>query len=162
MPFAPCAAAAWVAPLARCTVGVVSGEQRNKFLPKPRWRTRAAPSSLWAAIVLTFAVFLAIGGILFLLAVVLLDYVDAPGWLVFVMWLLPTAAMLVWVLRARIPATSSDYEAQAWGDYSVRAVMIGVERPRSAAARVATAVVFGAPLATWIVVGVLLDLLGIM
>jgi hypothetical protein len=118
----------------------VSGEQRNKFLPKPRSRTRAHPVSLWVAIVLTFTVFLTIGGILFLLVVVLLDYADAPGWLVLSTWPVPTVAMLVWALRARFPATASDYEAQSWGDYSVRAVMIGIERPRNVAARVATAV----------------------
>jgi hypothetical protein len=140
----------------------VSGEQRNKFLPKPRWRTRADPVSLWAAIVLTFAVFLSIGGCVFLLVVVLLDYADAPGWLVLLTWLVPTLGVLAWALRARGPATASDYEAQFWGDYSVRAVMIGIERPRNVAARVATAVLFGAPLGMWIVIGLLLDLLGIM
>jgi hypothetical protein len=140
----------------------VSGEQRNKFLPKPRWRTRANSVSLWVAIVLTFTVFLAIGGLLLLVVVVLLDYADAPGWLVLLTWLLPTVAVLVWALRARIPATASDYEAQFWGDYSVRAVMIGIERPRHVAARVATAVLFGAPLGMWILIGLLLELLGIM
>jgi hypothetical protein len=77
-------------------------------------------------------------------------------------WLVPTVAMSAWALRARVPATASDYEAQSWGDYSVRAVMIGVERPRHPAARVATGILFGAPLAMWIVIGLLLDLLGIM
>jgi hypothetical protein len=117
---------------------------------------------LWAAILLTFAVFLAIGGVLFLLIVVLLDYADAPWWLVFLLWLVPTVSMLAWALRGRIPATASDYEAQSWGDYSVRAVMIGIEQPRNVPARVATAVLFGAPLGVWIVIGILLDLLGIM
>jgi hypothetical protein len=140
----------------------VSGEQRNKFLPKPPWRTRVDPVSLWVAIALTFALFLTIGGSLLLLVIVLLDYADVPEWIVLLTWLVPTLAMLAWALRAKIPATASDYEAQSWGDYSVRAVMIGVERPRHPAARVATAVLFGAPLGMWIVIGLLLDLLGIM
>ncbi len=140
----------------------MSGEQRNKFLPKPRWRTRASPASLWAAIVLTFGVLLAIGGSVFLLVVVLFDYADAPGWLVLLAWLVPTVAVLVWVVLARVPATASDYESQIWGDYAVRAVMIGIERPRRVAARVATAILFGAPLGMWIVIGLLLSVLGIM
>lgn len=140
----------------------MSGDERNKFLPKPRWRTRASPASLWAAIVLTFAVLLAIGGFVFLLVVVLLDYSDAPGWLVLLTWLVPTVAVLVWALLARLPATASDYESQIWGDYAVRAVMIGIERPRSVVSRVVTAILFGAPLAMWIVIGLLLGLLGIM
>jgi hypothetical protein len=148
--------------LGRCTVEYVSGEQRNIFLPKPRWRTRAGPVSLWAAIVLTFVVFLAIGGTVFLFVVVLLDYADAPGWLVFSTWLVPTAAVTIWALRARVPATASDYEAQIWGAYALRAVMIGIERPRHVVARVATAVAFGAPLGMWIVVGVVLGGLGLM
>lgn len=132
------------------------------FLPKPRWRTRASRVSLWAAIVLTFAVFLLIGGAVFLFVVVLLDYADAPGWLVFLTWLVPTVAVMVWALRARVPATASNYEAQIWGDYALRAVMIGIERPRHVVARVATALAFGAPLGMWIVIGVVLGVLGIM
>ena len=140
----------------------MSGERPNPFLPKPPWRSRASTGSLWAAIATTFAIMLAIGGILFVAVVVVLDYADAPRWMALVTWAVPTVSMLVWAVRGRIPATESDYEAQSWSDYSVRAVMIGIERPRGVPARVATAVLFGAPLGTWVVVGVLLDLLGIM
>lgn len=140
----------------------MSREQRNPFLPKPPWRTRVGTGTLWAAIATTFAIMTAIGLALLLLVVVLLDYADAPGWLTLLLWAVPTASMLVWALRGRVPATASDYEAQSWSDYSVRAVMIGIERPRPVPARIVTGVLFGAPLGVWIVVGVLLDLLGIM
>lgn len=141
--------------------GVDRTADRNEFLPGPKWRERARPAPLWVAIVVTFGLVVLVGSVVLWFVIAILDYADAPAWIVFAGWLALTLAVLGWALRTDVAATASDFEDQAWSEYAVRAVMVGRERPRSASARMITAVLFGAPLAVGLPLLVLLAAVGL-
>lgn len=138
----------------------VDGE-RNEFLLGPAWRTRARPAALWAAVAVTFGIVLLAGGVVLWLALALLGSIGADDGFVVIVWLGLTLAVLAWALRTSTPAMASDYEDQAWSEYAVRAVMIGREQRRQRAARVITAVLFGAPLAVGVPLLFLLAVIGV-
>ncbi len=145
----------------RTVVAVDGTGDRSEFLPGPKWRARARPASLWAAVLVTFGLVIMAGGVVLWFAIVLLDYADAPGWLIVAGWMALTFAVLGWALRTDVAAIASDYEDQAWSEYAVRAVMVGRDQPRSSSARMITAVVFGAPLAVGLPLLVLLAAVGV-
>lgn len=144
------------------TVGPVTEQPHNEFLPKPAWRLRAAPGPRAVAITVTFASMLVLGGVVIGLLVAALRALDAPGWLQLATWLIPAAAVTVWACRPTEPATVSDVESQGWGEYVARYVMVGNEEVRPLPLRVVTGVLFGAPVAGALVVFALLALLGIL
>lgn len=140
------------------TVGEVS--ERSEFLPKPQWRTRAGRRALVVAIGCTFAAIVVVGWLVLAGATLLLERLDVPTSGRFVAWVLPTLGALAWVLRRPQPATASEDEGQAWSDYAVRAVMVGIDEPRPAAQRAITGVLFGAPLVVYLTITVILEALG--
>ena len=140
---------------------VDGSDERNEFLPGPKWRARARPGSLWTAVIVTFGLVILVGGVVLWFAIVLLDYADAPGWVTVAGWMALTFGVLGWALRTNVAAIASDYEDQAWSEYAVRAVMVGREQPRSASSRMITAVLFGAPLAVGLPLLVLLAAVGV-
>lgn len=117
---------------------------------------------LWAGVVITFAAIVAFGAAVVYGALLVLDRLDAPAWIAWSVWAGPTAGVLVWALKPGHAATASDDEAMPWSDYSVRAVMIGIESPRALPARVATAALFGAPLVVYLALALALEALGIL
>lgn len=141
-------------------VGPTTRDQRNEFLPGPRWRTRAAKPALFSAIGVTFALIVAIGWTVLAMIIVLLDRLGVPAAWRHAMWIAPTLGALVWALRRPDPATASEDEQQPWSDYAVRAVMVGIDEPRPAAQRAITGLVFGAPLVVYLTVTVILEALG--
>jgi hypothetical protein len=97
-----------------------------------------------------------IGATLMTLVMTLLDRIGAPSLVAAAPWYLPTIAALVWNLGRPKPGLAGQDGDESWLVYSIRAVMVGAERPKSRPARAITAVLFGAPVA-WclLVVGVL-------
>ncbi len=79
----------------------------------------------------------------------LLDWLDAPGWVVGSVWVSLTVGTTLWALIANAPATSSDMEYQPWTEFVVRYVMVGSGTPRPVPLRVITGVLFGAPVACY-------------
>lgn len=141
-------------------VGPTARDQRNEFLPGPRWRTRAGKPALVLAIGLTFTVIVAIGWAVLAAVIVGLDRLGVPAVWRHATWIVPTVGALVWALRRPDPATASEDEQQPWSDYAVRAVMVGIDEPRPAAQRAITGLVFGAPLVVYLTVTVILEALG--
>ena len=125
-----------------------------------RWRTRAAAGPRWLAVGVTFALIVALGWGVLAVVLVALDRIGVPGTWRHVVWVVPTVGAVIWALWRPQPATASEDEQQPWSDYAVRAVMIGVERPRPAAGRAVTGILFGAPLVVYLVITVVLEALG--
>jgi len=136
-------------------------DERSEFLPKPTWRTRTSPARLRLAIGFTFTLIVVVGWFVLGFVLVLLDYGDVPAGVFHAVWIVPTVGAVLWVLLKPDPATASEDEAQPWSDYVVRAVMIGVDEPRPAVQRIVTGIVFGAPLAVYLVITVVLEALGL-
>ena len=136
-------------------------EPRSEFLPKPAWRTRVSAPTRWAAVAVTFAGTLVIGATVLVGGLVVLHQFAADEWVAPTVWVILTVIMIVWTLLKPDPATASEDEAQPWSDYVVRAVMIGVDEPRPAVQRIVTGIVFGAPLAVYLVITVVLEALGL-
>ena len=141
-------------------VGPNTRDQRNEFLPGPRWRTRAGPPALKLAIGVTFALIVAIGWTVLALIMLALDQLGMPPAWRHATWIVPTLGALAWLLRRPEPATASEQDEQPWSDYAVRAVMVGVDEPRPVAQRAATGLLFGAPLVVYLTVTVILEALG--
>lgn len=148
-------------PWSPTTVAVVTELPRNEFLPKPAWRLRTGPRRRATAIAATFSLVLLLGAGTFSLLFAVIRKFEAPGWVQVVAWLVPTMAVTVWAVRSSAPATVSDIESQGWGEYVVRFVMIGSETARPVPLRVITGIVFGAPVACYLVVITVLALVGI-
>lgn len=136
-------------------------DEHSEFLPKPAWRTRARPGSRWAAVAASFAAMIAVGWAVLFGMMWLLRTLDVPGSLVHLTWIVPTLGVVAWALWNPSPATASEHEAQPWSDYAVRAVMVGVEQARPVPVRLMTAVLFGAPLAVYLLLTVVLEALGL-
>ncbi len=143
------------------TVVLVTEQPRNEFLPKPRWRTHAGFRRLALAIGVTFAAVVAFGLVLLLLIIGLIDWLDAPAVISFLLWIGLTISTVAWALAARSPATSSEMEYQPWSEFSVRYVMIGNEQARAPGLRIVTGLMFGAPVGCYFVVFFALALTGI-
>lgn len=135
--------------------------ERSEFLPKPAWRTRARSGPRWLAIAVSFAAMIALGWAVLLAVMWVLRRLGVPGSVVQLTWIVPTIGVMAWALWRPSPATASEDEAQPWSDYAVRAVMIGVEEVRSAPLRLITAALFGAPLAVYLLITVILEALGL-
>ncbi len=133
----------------------------SDFIRGPKWRTRTSPERRARAAVTTFAVLELIGLFLMVLVVWLLGLLDAPWWLETMPWWLPTTAILVWTLARPSPAIPTDDDDDSWAGYSVRHVLVGDARPRSAPLRIITAVVLGAPFAWALALFALLTALGL-
>lgn len=134
----------------------------NEFLPKPRWREHCSPKQLGLAITATFASIVLFGAALLWALVGLLNWIDAPGWVVGSAWLALTASSTLWSLIAKTPATSSDMEYQPWTEYVVRYVMVASGTTRPLALRVITGALFGAPVACYFIVFFALALTGLV
>lgn len=134
----------------------------NEFLPRPPWRRRVGTGPRGLAITLTFALAIALGAAVLMLALLVVRKLDAPSWVQVMVWVVPTVATTGWSTRSRTPATKSDSDAQGWGEYVARFVMVGNETVRSIPLRVITGVLFGAPLAFYLVVLVVLAAAGIV
>jgi hypothetical protein len=143
------------------TVGHVTQPPRDEFLPKPAWRARVGRRPRAIAIAATFALVLVLGGATLWLLFVVVRKLDAPGSVQLVVWLIPTFAVTTWAVRSRAAATMSDVESQGWSEYVVRFVMIGNETPRPVPLRVVTGIVFGAPVACYLIAITVLALAGI-
>lgn len=143
------------------TVGQVTEPPRDEFLPKPAWRSRAGRRQRAIAIAATFALVLLLGGATFWLLFLVIRKFDAPGSVQLVVWLIPTLAVTTWAVRSGSPATVSDVESQGWSEYVVRYVMIGNETARTVPLRVVTGIVFGAPVACYLIAITVLALAGI-
>lgn len=95
---------------------------------------------------------LALGTAVLIGVIWLLDALGAPTWVVALAWVVPTAAVVGWVLTRPRPAIATDSDDDSWIAYSIQWVLVGDVTPRSAAARFLAAVVFGAPVAWSLVV----------
>ena len=114
------------------------------------------------AITATFASIVLVGAALLWALIRLLNWIDAPDWVVGSAWLALTASSTLWSLVAKTPATSSDMEYQPWTEYVVRFVMVGSGTTRPLALRVITGVLFGAPVACYFAVFFALALTGLV
>lgn len=139
---------------------MAESDEFAEFMPRPRWRTRVTARPRWLAIGVTFALIVALGWGVLAVVMIGLDRLGVPDAWRHAVWVVPTVGSLIWALWRPQPATASDDEQQPWSDYAVRAVMIGVERPRPAAGRAVTGILFGAPLVVYLVITVVLEALG--
>ncbi len=133
----------------------------SEFIRGPKWRTRTAPEHRARAAVTTFAVLQIVGLILMVLMINLLEALDAPWGVTTMPFWLPTIAVLVWTLARPTPAVATDDDDDSWTTFSVRHVLVGEDRPRSAPLRILAAAVFGAPIAWALGLFGLLALLGL-
>lgn len=131
------------------------------MIMRPAWRSRTTPGRRAVAAGLTCALIGALGLGLLWLVVRVLQWLDAPGWLVWAPWWLPTAAAVVWALRHPKPAEVTEDGADSWLIMSMRTVMVGVGEARPRPLRAATGVAFGAAFAWGLVVVAILTLAGI-
>ena len=128
----------------------------NEFIRKSKWRTRTTPGLRTVAALVTFALIVAIGLVIMVLVMVGLDRLDAPGWVVALPWMVPTAGMLAWVLRRPGPAVLSNDDDDSWSGFAIRSVLVGRDTPRAAPLRVIATVLFGAPIVwSFVVLGIL-------
>lgn len=90
-----------------------------------------------------------------------LDAVGAPGWLVALPWLVPTGAVLGWVL-VRPRAADRHDDDHGWVDYVSTRVLVGEGRPRPTPLRVLIAVVAGGPIGWTFLLGLVAELTGLV
>ena len=136
-------------------------ESRNEFIRRSLWRNRTTPLPRAIGAAVTFALLIAFGGVVMVLAMTGLDRLNAPGWVVWMPWLAPTVGSLFWALGRPSAAILSDDDDDGWTGYSVRFVIIGSDLPRPRPLRAIASVLFGAPLAWAFGVLFLLELAGI-
>jgi len=110
---------------------------------------------------LTFAIVVIVGLALMSLAMWALSALGAPGWVVLLPWLVPTAVALVKNVVRPTVAEVTDDDDDSWPGYSIRWAMAGEIEPRPAAARIVGAVLFGAPVAWATLVTGALTVLGL-
>lgn len=110
---------------------------------------------------MTFASTFAFGLALLALAMVGLDALGAPGWLVVLPWLVPTVAVLGWSL-VRPRAADRHDDDHGWVDYVSTRVLVGEERLRPTPQRVLTAVVAGGPIGWVFLLGLVAELAGVV
>lgn len=108
----------------------------------------------------TFAISFVVGLVLLVLAMVGLDAVGAPTWVVVLPWLVPTAGVLAWTLWRPRPTDRHD-DDHGWVDYATTRVLVGEHEPRSAPMRAVLGVVFGGPIGWMFLVGLALELTGV-
>ena len=94
-------------------------------------------------------------------AMVGLDWIGAPSWLVASMWAAPTALVLIWTLARPRPAIATDDDDDGWTTYSIQYVLVGDATPRPAPVRVIAGALFGAPVVWSLVVFGLSTLIGL-
>lgn len=97
-----------------------------------------------------------------LLVIRLLEFTGAPSAVVWAPWYVPTAAAIAWTLRDPTPASVGDDGDESWTVYALRAALVGVDTPRPRRARLATALLLGAPIGWSLVVIGVLALAGIV
>jgi hypothetical protein len=120
---------------------------QNEFIQGPRWRVRTTPAKRHQLAVVTVALIVLVGLAIMGPLIRLLASADAPGVVVLLPWLVPTVAMLVWVVSGAEPAiATADDDEQSWPGYAIRFVLVGEDEPRPVPARVAAAVVLGGPI----------------
>jgi hypothetical protein len=134
----------------------------NEFLRGPKWRTQTSPQRRHRAAAVTFASTLVLGAALMVAAMWLLSTLGAPGWLVALPWWLPTLAVVVWTIVRPSVAVVSDDDDESWAGYANRYVLVGEDEPRPAPARIAAAVLFGAPVAWALLIFAVLTLTDLM
>lgn len=91
-----------------------------------------------------------------------LDWLGAPGWVVALPWLAPTAGAALWALGRPTPAILTDDDDDSWVGYSIRLVMIGSQEPRPRTVRAVLAVLFGAPVVAALTLFFLIELTGLV
>lgn len=109
----------------------------------------------------TFALIVATGAVLLSGIVWVLDRLGAPDWLGISLWVLPTAAVLVWALVRPRPAVATDDDDDGWTTYSIQYVLVGENEPRRSPLRAIAAVLFGAPVVWSLLVFGLSTLVGL-
>lgn len=134
---------------------------RSEFIRRSLWRNRTTPGRRAGAAAVTFAVLVAVGLGVMLLVMLGLDRLGAPGWVVALPWIVPTAAAMIWSMGRPAPAVLTDDDDDSWIGYAIRLVMVGDGEPRARPARAVAAAVFGAPVGWAFVVFGLLELIGI-
>ncbi len=129
--------------------------RNNEFIRKPKWRTRTTSGRRLFAALVTFALIVAAGLVIMVLVMVGIDRLGAPGWVVALPWIAPTAGMLAWALARPGPAVLSDDDDDSWTGFSIRSVMVGRDEARPRTLRVITGVLFGAPIVwSFVVLGI--------
>ena len=135
----------------------------DRMIASPRWRYRVSPERRHRRAILTFAVIVAIGAAVMAGLWWIAGAAGAPGVIQALVWLVPTAAVLVWTVTAPRVAESTDHnDTQTWPGFTIRYGLVGEDQARPVPARIACAVVFGAPVGWALVVIGLLGLLGLM
>lgn len=110
---------------------------------------------------ITFVVVVAVGAIVLLLVTLGLRALGGDGWLASLPWIVATGGALAWALWRPDPADRHD-DDQGWIDYTIRRVLLGEERLRPRPLRAVATVVFGGPVATMFVLGLIAELSGIV
>lgn len=110
------------------------------------------------AVAVTFALLVAIGGVVMLIPIVLLDLLAAPGWVQALPWLVPTLVTLGWNLYRPGPAVLSDDDDERWSGYALRTVLVGTDRPRAVPLRVLASLLFGGPVGWLLLVAAVADI----
>jgi hypothetical protein len=113
-----------------------------------------------SAMAATFALIVIVGLSIMVLVMVGLDRLGAPGWVVALPWIVPTAAVLAWAVGRPGPAVLTDDDDDTWTGFAIRTVMVGGDEARPRPLRVITAVLFGAPVAWSFIVLVAAELVG--
>ena len=135
----------------------------DRMIAPPRWRYRVSAERRHRRAALTFAIVVAVG---VAVMIGLWWLAGAAGWSGFVtmqIWLLPTIAVLVWTVAAPSVAESTDRnDTQTWPGFAIRYGLVGEDVARPLPARIATAVVFGAPVGWALVVISVLGIIGLM
>lgn len=128
----------------------------------PKWRTRTSAARRHVAAAITFASVVAFGLAVMWGCIRVLQWLAAPGWLGWSLWIAPTVGVGAWtVLRPRVAGLSDD-DDDSWFGYSIRWVLVGELEPRPAPQRLAVAVLFGAPVVWAVLVLGLLTIVGLV
>lgn len=122
---------------------------------------RTSPARRRRAAAITFCVIVGVGAAITIATMWLSNRLGAPGWFVFLVWFVPTAVVVVWVLARPRPAVPTDSDDDSWSGYAISYALVGEMEPRPAPARLVAAVVFGAPVGWAIVLLGVAALLGL-
>jgi len=135
----------------------------DRMIAPPRWRYRVSAERRHRRAAMTFSVIVVVG-VAVLVGVWLLA--DAMGLLGFVQmqaWLVPTIAVLVWTVAAPSVAESTDHnDTQTWPGFAIRYGLVGEDEARPLPARIALAVLFGAPVGWALIIISILGIIGLM
>lgn len=135
----------------------------DRMIAPPRWRYRVSAERRHRRAALTFAIVVAIGIAVMVGLWWLADAAGLSGFVRMQIWLVPTIAVLAWTITSPSVAESTDHnDTQTWPGFAIRYGLVGEDEARPLPARIAIAVVFGAPVGWALVIITILGVIGLM